>query len=199
MDDFLKPEICQQLHQELINQPGWHCQQHSEHPVLSNMNPKIETIFHIAGSLKEHCSYLLTNYELVEHWALMYPKNGTGTVHSDTGALTLNIWLTPDQYNLDASGGGLVFFDVKRGLEATPDKPLAYFWSEQYLKDTTRGQKTSVHYRCNRALLFDAKTFHQTDTFCFANTKPESYRINLSLTFDDPAVYRERIRSFRGE
>jgi hypothetical protein len=197
MDDFLHPDVSQQLHQELLNHLGWRYQSHSEQPVLTNMAPDIETIFTIAKSLKTHCPYLFSDYELVEHWALMYPKNGLGKVHSDIGALTVNIWLTPEPYNLDSSGGGLIFFDVKRDSAALSNQSLSYLWSEQYLKDFTKGQKVSVSYKCNRALLFDARTFHQTDSFCFANMKPESHRINLSLAFGNPVTYRERVGSFK--
>jgi hypothetical protein len=70
LDSFLQPEVCKQLHQELLNHVGWQCQKHSEQSVLSNMNPDIETIFHIADALKVQCPSLLANYELVEHWAL---------------------------------------------------------------------------------------------------------------------------------
>lgn len=197
IDNFLQPDICEQLHQELLNHMGWRQQNHTEQPIISNMKPSIETIFTIAESLKVHCPSLFSNYELVEHWALMYPKNGLRQVHSDIGALTLNIWLTPDQYNLDASGGGLIFFDVKRQSKM-PGKSLSYLWSEQYLKDFTRGQKAKVSYKYNRALLFDAKTFHQTDAFCFTSIEPKTQRLNLSLTFDNPEVYRDRISSLKG-
>ena len=65
------------------------------------------------------------------------------------------------------------------------------------MKDHTACEKVSVSYKYNRALLFAASTFHQTDNFRFANTKPESHRINLSLAFDNPTVYRERSRSLK--
>jgi hypothetical protein len=197
MDDFLAPDVCQQLHQELLTHLGWRYQNHPEQPVLSNMAPEIETIFTIAASLKTHCPYLFADYELVDHWALMYPQNGAGKVHSDIGSLTVNIWLTPEQYNLDLGGGGLIFFDVKRDSSALSDRSLPYLWSEQYLKDFTKGQQVKINYKCNRALLLDARTFHQTDDFCFANLKPESHRINLSLAFDNPVTYRERVGSFK--
>ncbi|MHC0068201.1 hypothetical protein ACWATR_35945 [Nostoc sp. UIC 10890] len=197
MDNFLHPDICHKLHQELLNHWGWSYQEHLEHPVISNTAPEIETIFMIAESLKAHCSSLLLGYELVEYWALIYPKNAPGKVHSDIGAITLNIWLTPEQYNLDSSSGGLIFFDVKRQSEAASNQSVSYLWSEQYLKDFTQGQKATVNYKWNRALLFDAKTFHQTDTFCFANLKPDSHRINLSLAFDNPELYGDRVDSFK--
>lgn len=197
IDNFLHPDVCQQLHQELLNHLGWSYQGHAEQPVLSNMKPDIETILTIAESLKFHCPYLFSDYELVEYWALMYPKNGSGKIHSDIGALTVNVWLTPEQYNLDSSGGGLVFFDVKRPSANSSNESLPYLWSEQYLKDFTKGEKVSISYKYNRALIFDAKTFHQTDNFSFANIKPESHRLNLSLAFDHPVTYCTRVGSFK--
>jgi len=193
IDNFLYPDACHELHQELLTHAGWRYQEHLENPVLSNMKPEIETIFSIAESLRAYCPSLLSGYELVSHWALMYPKNAPGKVHSDIGAITLNIWLTPDEYNLDSTSGGLIFFDVKRQCEAAENKSISYLWSEQYMKDFTQGQKISVNYKWNRALLFDAKTFHQTDSFCFANLTPGSQRINLSLAFDNPKLHRERV------
>lgn len=204
MDNFLQPVVCEQLHQELLKHVGWRYQSQTDRSIVSNIKPDVGIIFAIAESIKAQClsifsDCMFSNYELVEHWALMYPKNLPGKVHSDMGALTLNIWLTPDQHNLDPSAGGLIFFDVKRGLKTLPDQSLPYLWSEQYLRDFTRGQQVSVSYKCNRALLFDAKTFHQTDAFCFSNTKLEAHRINLSLTFEDPIIYYDRINSFKKE
>lgn len=197
IDDFLQPDVCQQLHQELLNHPGWRNQDYMGESIFSNMKPGIETIFTIAKSIKALCPSLFSEYDIIEHWALMYPRNASGKLHSDIGALTLNIWLTPEEYNLDSSGGGLIFFDVKRPLEPPPGKSLSYVWSEEYVKDYTAGQTVSVSYKCNRALLFDASTFHKTDSFRFANMKPESYRINLSLAFDNTGVYRERSSSLK--
>ncbi len=197
IDNFLQPDICQQLHQELLHHPGWRDQESTGQTLLSNMGPKIETIFAIAQSLKAHCPSLFSDYELVEHWALMYPKNASGKLHSDIGSLTLNLWLTPDEYNLEPNGGGLTFFDVKRESEPSPGKSLSYLWSEEYMKDHKANQEVSISYKCNRALLFAASTFHKSDAFCFANTKPESHRINLSLAFDNPTVYHERNRALR--
>lgn len=197
IDNFLQPDICKQLHQELLNHPGWCDQNSTGQTLVGNMGPKIETIFAIAQSLKAHCPSLFSDYELIEHWVLMYPKNASGKLHSDIGSLTLNLWLTPDEYNLEPNGGGLTFFDVKRDSKPSPGKSLSYLWSEEYMKDHTAGKKVSISYKCNRALLFDASTFHKSDAFCFANTKPESQRINLSLAFDNLTVYHERSRALR--
>jgi len=200
IDDFLEPDVSKRLHQELIEHPGWRSQAHIGQPLIANMKPDIETISNIAKSIKDCCPSLFGDYELIEHWALMYPQNAARKVHADIGVVTLNIWLTPDEYNQDDSGG-LIFFDVKRKTDTQmaglPKEKLSYLWSEQYVKDHTQGKSVSVSYKCNRALLFDACTFHQTDAFTFVNKNPESYRINLSLAFDNLKVYQERSGSLK--
>lgn len=197
MDDFLDPSVCEQLHQELLHHQGWRSQSSTGQPLISNMAPDIKTVLAIAEAIKASFPIIFSDYELVEHWALMYPKNASGKVHSDIGSVTVNLWLTPKQYNLDASGGGLLFFDVKRESDSSSYDSLAYLWSEEYVQERTKGQTVSVSYQYNRALLFDARTFHKTDNFKFANTAPESYRMNLSLAFENPAVHRDRSIALR--
>ncbi|MDJ1174290.1 hypothetical protein [Roseofilum capinflatum] len=197
MDDFLNPVICQKLHQELLDHQGWCLQKSTEQPLLSNMEPDIQTIFAIAEAIKDSLPVVFSNYDLVEHWALMYPNNSSGKIHSDIGSVTVNIWLTPEEYNLDPSNGGLIFFDVKRGCDRSDDASLTYLWSEEYFKKHTKCEPAIVNYRYNRALLFDARTFHKTDIFNFVNTQKESYRINLSLAFENRKIYQERTLAFR--
>lgn len=197
MDDFLEPGICQQLHQELLEDPGWRLQKSTPTPLLSNMGPDIKTIFAIAEAIKASFPALFLDYDLVEHWALMYPHNSSGKVHSDIGSVTVNIWLTPEEYNLDSSNGGLIFLDVKREPDSSSYDSLAYRWSEEYVRERTKGNIERVPYRYNRALLFDARTFHRSDNFYFANTSKESHRINLSLAFENPEIHRDRSQALR--
>ena len=78
-----------------------------------------------------------------------------------------------------------------------PHLTRSYLWSEQYVQERTEGKTVTVGYRYNRALLFDAKIFHKTDNYSFLNKAKESCRMNLSLTFENPAVYRERSLALR--
>lgn len=125
MDDFLAPGVCEQLHQELLHHEGWRYQNSTGEPLGHNMGPAIPTIFAIAESLKASFPMMFSDCELVEHWALLYPKNASGKIHSDIGSVTVNLWLTPDEYNLDTSGGGLVFFDVKRETDTSSYEVLS--------------------------------------------------------------------------
>jgi len=187
IDNFLEPDACKYLHRKIFEHWGWRYKDWvSQH--LHNSMLDIPEIFLIAETLKTCCPKLLHERELVTHWALMYPKNTPGRIHSDRTGINLNLWLTPNEYNLDPSRGGLVFFDVKADLTGMSAEQLSSpSWSEEYVNEQTKGGKVIISYKCNRAILFDASTFHQTDILKFADLGAESHRINLSLAFDKPA------------
>lgn len=47
-------------------------------------------------------------------WAYKYHEDYTGiNTHADEAAVNVNIWLTPDDANLDPTSGGLVIFTAK--------------------------------------------------------------------------------------
>lgn len=98
--------------------------------------------------------------------------------------MNVNLWLTPDEANLDKDSGGLVIFTAK------PTEDMDF---ESYNTDTERLQdflkssdyhNITVPYRENRAVIFDSALFHHTDKFHFK----EGYgnrRINLTLLYGD--------------
>lgn len=198
MDDFLETDTCQRLHEELLAHPDWTRQVDGDHHLFSLMRPDLPAMTEIANQMLERCPGLLAGHEFVDNWVLLYPKDAQRKVHSDVGSFTLNVWLTPDHHNLDESSGGLIYYDVKRREQERDDEDVRYLWSEQYLRDHTCGRSTRVSYRCNRALLFDARTFHQTDAFHFADTAMDAYRMNLSFTFDKPRHFKQVTQALRG-
>jgi hypothetical protein len=198
LDGFLEPEDCRRLHRELLSDPGWTRQGRGDQALLSIKRPDVPATREIARQIKERCGPLLGGYEFVDSWVLLYPEGAPRVTHSDVGAMTLNLWLTPDECNLEPERGGLVFFDVKRRGPERPGEDAAYLWSERFLEEHTGGRSARVSYRWNRALLFDARTFHRTDHFRFTNSSMGAYRMNYSLTFDDPDAFEEVSRALRG-
>lgn len=186
IDNFLEPDLCKLLHQRLYKHWAWRYKDWvSDH--LHNSRLNIPEIFSIAETVKLCCPELFYNLELLTHWALMYTKNKPGQIHSDRTGINLNLWLTPDKYNLEPSRGGLVLFDVKADITQMTAKQLSSpSWSEKYVNERTKGEKVIIGYKCNRAIIFDSKTFHQTDVLNFADEGVESHRINLSFAFDRP-------------
>lgn len=107
----------------------------------------------------------------------------TGTnIHADNSAVNFNLYITPDEANLDPNSGGLDIWDV-----CAPDgeQMRLYNGSEakarQFLKESG-AQVTTVPHKANRAILFKSDLFHKTADCKFA----EGYlnkRINISMLF----------------
>ena len=96
-------------------------------------------------------------------------------------AVNVNLWITPDEANLDPTSGGLVIYTSK----PPPD------WNfQEFNTDTDRVvdeilaptgfANVTVPYRENRIVIFDSALFHNTDHFRFA---PGYTNRRINLTF----------------
>ena len=120
---------------------------------------------------------------LAQLWAYKYQQGMGGTeLHADIGAVSLNLWVTPDSANLDPTSGGLEIlplalppdWDFRRmNVERGPLRRFAA---------NSGAAPARVAYRCNRLVLFDARLLHRTAPGHFA----EGYlnkRTNLTFLF----------------
>jgi Flp pilus assembly protein TadD len=107
----------------------------------------------------------------------------TGTnIHADYSAINLNLYIAPDEANLDPDTGGMVLWNVA----ARDEGELRRYNSDdrairEHLRQS-RAQVIRVAHRANRAVLFKSSLFHRTDTCRFK----EGYlnkRINVSFLF----------------
>jgi tetratricopeptide (TPR) repeat protein len=107
---------------------------------------------------------------LAQLWAYKYQQGMGGTeLHADVGAVSLNLWVTPDTANLDPQGGGLEILP----LVLPPD------WDFQRMnveRDTLRRfaaasgtAPVQIPYRCNRMVVFGARLLHRTAPGHFAD------------------------------
>ncbi|KAL3925187.1 MAG: hypothetical protein SGILL_000579 [Bacillariaceae sp.] len=123
-------------------------------------------------------------------WAYKYDSDtktygGGINLHADEAAVNVNLWLTPNEANLDPNSGGLVVYTVK------PPKDWDF---ERYNRDTDFVYETlikpshfanvTIPYKENRAVIFDSALFHATDTFNFKKGY-KNRRINLTLLYGD--------------
>ena len=143
-------------------------------------------LLQLAKALQEKLPRILKMHPLKYLWAYKYDSDYTGiNLHADQAAVNVNIWLTPDDANLDPTSGGLVVFTAK----PPPDWDFAQyntdtdFVRDQLLKPTGFANVT-VPYRENRAVIFDSALFHQTDKFHFRKGYTNR-RINLTLLYGD--------------
>lgn len=107
----------------------------------------------------------------------------TGTnIHADYSAINLNLYVTPDEANLDPDSGGMLIWNVA----ARDERELRRYNSSdgeirEYLR-RSQAQAMRVAHRANRAVFFKSSLFHKTDTCRFR----EGYlnkRINVSFLF----------------
>jgi hypothetical protein len=101
----------------------------------------------------------------------------------------MNLWITPNEANLDPSRGGMIVHGAKP--PATWDhreynNPLATPKVREYLASSGAGS-VNIPYRANRAVMFDSSLFHETDDLSFKEGF-ENRRTNITYLFGDRVV-----------
>jgi len=143
-------------------------------------------LLQLAFELNKALPNIMNGHPLKYLWAYKYDSRYTGiNTHADQAAINVNLWIAPEDANLNKDSGGLVVFTAK---------PPADWDFEKYNMDTTKVMKeileptnfanVTVPYRENRAVIFDSALFHHTDEFTFK----EGYanrRINLTILYGD--------------
>jgi hypothetical protein len=191
VDDFLEPDACEGLRQQLLDHWDWHYKSPQAKELYLRQPPDVGLTWELASALKSAVPRVIGPHAFVEHWAFMHNHNSGLVPHSDVGAVSVDLWLTPEQFNADPQSGGLILYDVKRPTELSVFEFQTRRWAGEYLLRETRGRSQTIGYAFNRAIIFDARTFHRSDRMSFGATT-DAYRMNFSLLFDDPVVYRER-------
>ena len=108
-------------------------------------------------------------------------STGTNT-HADNSAVNVNLYIAPDQANLDPESGGMDIWDV---VAPPGDEMRRYNSDEALARDylaKSGVRMTRIPHRANRAVIFKSDLFHKTSDCRFA----EGYlnkRINISLLF----------------
>ena len=103
----------------------------------------------------------------------------------DAAAVNVNIWITPDDANLDPASGGLVVYTAKppAGMDFAAWNQDTGRVVDELLAPTGFANVTVPH-KANRAVLFDSALFHTTDALDFVRGGgPEKRRINLTLLY----------------
>lgn len=106
---------------------------------------------------------------------------GTNT-HADNSNVNVNLYIAPDDANLDPQSGGMEIWDADapdiqtmRRLNGSEDLVRAFL-------ERSGAKRFVVPHRANRAVIFRSTQFHKTDRFRFRNDYL-SQRINISLLF----------------
>jgi len=106
---------------------------------------------------------------------------GTNT-HADFAAVNVNLYITPDEANLDPQSGGMEIWNIRAPDEPTMRRLNSDETAAREHLARSNARSRIVPHRANRAVFFDSALFHRTDRCAFR----EGYlmkRINISLLF----------------
>ena len=167
-----------------------------------------EVFERIAKALREKMPMVILDEDkLLNFWAYKYHntavrgerqslsgRQGIG-MHADKAKVSVNLWITPDEANMDPSSGGL---DVWKGVPVRSEDEFSALQKcngdecggEITLRDRG-GTKIRVPYRCNRMVLFDGSLVHATSPMRF-RVGYANRRINLTWLFGRPSWLQER-------
>ena len=141
-------------------------------------------LLELADALRRAMPETLGDHPLAYLWCYKYDSQYEGiSVHADEAAVNLNIWLTPDEANLDPESGGLVVYTAKPPATATAEEynQRGAEFADELLR-STNFENVTIPYRQNRIVVFDSALYHKTDSFRFREGY-ENRRINLTLLF----------------
>jgi hypothetical protein len=196
LDDFLVADVLEGIRRSIVNNKGWSFMNWQADELFIR-NFDLPIVYEIARAVAGCIPRILENLFLVQHIAFMHLRNNGLCPHSDTGLVTLDLFLTPDEYNLEPETGGLVFYDVKRTAEQEIHEFNARPYCIDYFNRNTRGESVTVPYKYNRAVLFDARTFHSSQRMRFATGGSQTFRINYAFLFDEPEKFRDRYERYQ--
>lgn len=110
-------------------------------------------------------------------------STGTNT-HADFSAINVNLYIAPEEANLDPQSGGMRIW----GRRAADEPEMRrYNGDEAALRRMlaeSRAPEIVVPHQANRAVIFDSGLYHRTDQFSFRDGYL-NMRINVSLLFGD--------------
>ena len=143
-----------------------------------------QILLDVAFQLHRAFPEIMQQHPLKYMWAYKYDSDFSGIqTHADQAAVNINLWITPDEANLDPDSGGLVIFTAK---------PPADWDFASYNTDTERVDRdilrptnyanVTVPHRANRAVIFDSALFHHSDRFKFKKGY-KNRRINLTFLY----------------
>lgn len=184
-DELLTQQALARLRRYLLESTIWHDFSHIRGFVASYLEDGLACplLLQVAHELRIAFSELLSHAPLIQAWAFKGLESGAAIdIHADDAAVSVNFWMTPTEANLTADHGGLVICRVPppsewKVIDYGGDRARIVAFLEQNAEENL-----TVPYRQNRAVLFDSRLFHYSDTPNFAQGY-ENHRINVTLLF----------------
>jgi hypothetical protein len=140
-------------------------------------------ILQFSLDLKNKLPDIFKEYNLSQAWAFKYDSEHKGiNIHADDAMVNVNIWLTPDSANLDKNSGGLIIWKKKPDDLANFEEFNSEHYTKKMFKDVNNADFIRVPYKTNRAVIFDSKLYHATDSINF-DSKYINRRLNVTFLY----------------
>ena len=168
-------------------------------------------LLQLFSELRQRLPRVMANHTLENMWAYKYDGDYGGIrIHADNAAVNFNLWLTPDEANLEPGGGGLHIYRVRApGACSAEDAECPgglmshnasssgangtgfSDWNRwdrredmlRYVREHGGDEaKVVVPYRRNRVTIFNSDLLHETAPFHFKRGY-KNRRINLTMLF----------------
>ena len=187
IDDLLSPAALEALSRQMLESTIWHDCEHIPGFLAAYLEDGLASplLLQIVDELRAVLREILGPHPLTQAWAFKCLTGSRGIgVHADSGAVSLNFWLTPDAANLEPGAGGLV---VHRAPPPDGWAIADYNRDKDRIRAFLGGNEAgsvTLPYRRNRAVLFRSDLFHESGRVRF---RPgyANHRINMTLLFGD--------------
>jgi len=186
IDDLLTPEALSALRDFAELSTIWFQERTSYLKASMGTGFATPLLVQIVKELRSSLPKVLCDIPLSGMWAYKYDddmQTGLG-IHADDGAVSVNLWITPDENNLDGESGGLIVFDAAMSKGSSREEGAV----DELLKQTGRSNVT-IPYRQNRAVVFDSARLHSSQEFTFRRGPIRSRRISISFVFGSQGSY----------
>jgi len=185
IDDFLTPAALEKLRQYCASSTIWHRNYDAGYiGATPEDGLACPLMAQIAEEIRAAFPQMIGDHAFRYLGAFKYDSTlSTGTnTHADNSAVNVNLYIAPDEANLDAESGGMDIWDVA----APPGEEMRRYNSDEALArdflERSGAHLTRIPHRANRAVIFKSDLFHKTSDCRFR----EGYlnkRINVSLLF----------------
>ena len=187
IDDLLSPAALDALFRHLLESTIWHDCEHIPGFLAAYLEDGLASpvLLQIVDELRAALPDILGPHPLAQAWAFKCLTGDQGIgIHADSGAVSLNFWLTPDEANLEPDAGGLTVHRAPPPESWTIgdyDRDKARI---RAFLDRSEAGSVTVPYRRNRAVLFRSDLFHESGRVRFRPGYP-NHRINMTLLFGE--------------
>ncbi len=189
MDDFLSPEAIEGLRRFCLESTVWSTNRYDHGRLGSFFRDGFNCplLIQVAEELRSAFPRIIgTRHRMTQLWGYKYATTQPFlSPHADFAAVNVNFWVTPDEANLEPTGGGLVVYDVEAPRDW--DFPTYNRGSDKIQKLLSDRKARAIHilYSVHPWLSSSTPTFHHTTPSLQFRSGYENRRVNVTVLFGE--------------